>query len=139
MKKNFLYPLFFLTLLSSCQTLYTYRLPSESEKKQYGDSLHWGYSGNTIRSIPVVDGNGAMFRLVVTPKTKIEVKTIYGEMYRFFIQTITVSGDEGFIGMTQTWTGYELLNHAQKTILVRDIMQMEILSDEMAVNPIGKP
>src|SRR5437762_1859993 len=98
-----------------------------------------GYSATTIASIPVVDANGNIFRLPVNPKTKIEVKTVYDEVYRFYIQSIKVSGDEGMISPTQTWSGYELLNHVNKTVMVREIKAMKILSDEKAVIPISKP
>src|SRR5437016_1680119 len=109
MKKIFYYPLFLLFVFASCQTLYSYRLPSESEQKRNpADSLRWGYSGSLITSIPVVDDKGIIYRLPVISKTKIEVKTVYGEFYRFYLQSIKISGDDGFLGTNQTWTGYEL-------------------------------
>src|SRR5437763_15527893 len=117
MKYSFL-PVSFLVFLTGCQTLYTYRLPNESEQKRYADSLHWSYNVNTITAIPVVDDNGNIFRLRVTPKTKIEIKTIYGEVYRFYIQSIKITGDNGFLGTNQMWSGYELLNHSQRTVMV---------------------
>lgn len=123
---------------AACQTLYTYRLPNESEKKFFKDSLHWGYAGNIITSVPVVGDDGRVYRLPITPKTKIEIKTIYGDMYRFYIQSITISGDEGILS-TQMWSGYELFNHTQKSILVREISEMKILSDEKAVTTINRP
>jgi hypothetical protein len=124
--------------LASCQTLYTYRLPNDSERKLFKDSLHWGYTGNLITSIPVVNDEGKIFRLPVTDKTKIEVKSMYGEISRFYIQSITIAGDEGIIS-TKTWSGYELLSHTRKTIMVNEIAEMKILSDEKAVIPIARP
>ena len=133
------YSIFLLPIIfAACQTLYTYRLPNESEKKIFKDSLHWGYSGNVIASLPVVDIDGRVYRLAVTPKTKIEVKTTYGDIYRFYIQSITISGEEGIIS-TQSWTGYELLSHTQRTLLVHEISEMKILSDDKAATPIGRP
>ena len=80
-----------------------------------------------------------MYRLTVTPKTKIEVKTVENVNYRFYIQSIKIAGEPGFIGSTQTWSGYELLNHVPVSILVREVSEMKILSDEKAVVPIGRP
>ena len=128
--------MFFLFVFASCQTLYSYRLPNESERTRFADSLHWGYSGSTIISIPVVDGNGNIFRLAVTPKTKIEVKTIYGELFRFYLESIKVSGDNSFLG-NKMWSGFELLNHSEVSVMVHDIQEMKILSDEKAVIPIA--
>ncbi|MEI8134680.1 MAG: hypothetical protein WCH46_06325 [bacterium] len=136
MRLSAVFALVVLVAIIGCQTLYTYRLPTESELHKYADSLKWTYSGNTITSIPVADGMGRMFRLSVTPKTKIQVKTVYGEIYKFYIQTLVVSGEEAFIGSSQTWTGYELLNHTKVTIMAHDILEMSIISDEKAVLPI---
>src|SRR5437868_15487775 len=119
--KRFFFPVFFVILLSSCQHLYTYRFPNESEQKRFADSLKWSYSGSMITSIPVADEQGRIYRLPITAKTKIEVKTIYGEMYRFYIQSITITGDDGFLGTNQMWRGYELLNHTERTIMVREV------------------
>ncbi|MEP7234046.1 MAG: hypothetical protein ABI778_02000 [Ignavibacteriota bacterium] len=126
-----------LMLLAACQTLYTYHLPNEDQQKRFADSLHWGYSGSTIMSLPVIGEDGTLFRLPVTPKTKLEVRTEDGSNYRFYIQSIKISGDAGVLGSDQTWTGYELLNHTQVTLLVREIREMKILSEEKATEPIG--
>lgn len=137
MKKEFLLYTFILLFLSSCQTLYSYRFPNESEQKRFPtDSLRWGYSGMTITSIPVVDQEGNMFRLAITPKTKIEVKTVYGEVYKFYIQSIKITGEDGFLGGDQMWTGYDLFNHVQKVVIVKEIVMMTILSDEKAMVPL---
>ena len=138
MKKKDLYILFIIALaFSSCQTLYSYRLPSESEQARFPkDSLRWGYAGSMITSIPVVDGDRNIFRLPVTSKTKIEVKSIYGDLYRFYIQSITITGDESILG-TKLWEGYDLLSHSQRTIQVHEVSQMTIISDDKAVIPIA--
>ena len=138
MKKKKLYLLIIIALaFSSCQTLYSYRLPNESEQNHFPkDSLHWGYAGSMITSIPVVDGDGNIFRLPVTPKTKIEVKSIYGDLYRFYIQSITITGDESILG-TKLWQGYDLLSHSQRTIQVHEVSQMTIISDDKALTPIA--
>ncbi len=137
MKKKNLYLLFIIALaFSSCQTLYSYRLPNESEQKHFPkDSLRWGYAGSMITSIPVVDGEGNIFRLAVTSKTKIEVKSIYGDLYRFYLQSIIISGDESILG-SQLWEGYDLLSHAKRTIQVHEVTQMTIVSDNKAMTPI---
>ena len=123
-----------------CNALTNVFVKTLSEQKRISaDSLKWGYSGMTITSIPVVDENGNMFRLTITPKTKIEVKTVYGESYRFYIQSINITGNDGFLGTDQMWSGFELRNHTQKIIMVREITQMTILSDEKAVAPIARP
>ena len=137
MKTPLLYGIISLLLFAACQTLYSYRLPNESEQKRFADSVHWGYSGSTITSIPVVDGNGSIFRLAVTPKTKIEVKTVYGNIYRFYLQTVKINGTDNMLGIDKTWTGYDLLNHAPVTILAQEVNTMTILSDDKAVIPIA--
>jgi hypothetical protein len=107
---------------------------NESEQKRFPkDSIAWGYTGMTITSIPVVDGEGKMFRLQLTPKTKIEVKTVYGEVYKFYIQSIKISGTDGFLGGDQMWEGYDIFNHVQKSIFVKEIVTMTIYSDEKAM------
>lgn len=90
----------------------------------------------TITSIPVIDGEGNMFRLPITPKTKIEVKTVYGEVYKFYIQSIKITGEDGFLGGDQMWSGYDLINHVQKIVIVKEIVTMTILSDEKALVPL---
>ena len=137
MKTPLLYGIISLLLFAACQTLYTYRLPNETEQKRFADSLHWGYNGSIVTSIPVIDGNGNIFRLSVTPKTKIEVKTVYGVLYRFYLQTVKISGDDNMLGIDKTWTGYDLLNHAQKTVLAQEVMSIMILSDDKAFIPIA--
>jgi len=137
MKNKLLICIAILLSLSSCQTLYSYRFLSESEQKSFpADSLRWGYTGMTITSIPVVDGEGNMFRLAITPKTKIEVKTVYGEVYKFYIQSIKITGNDGFLGGDQMWSGYDLINHVQKVVIVKEIVTMTILSDEKALLPL---
>ncbi len=137
MKTPLLYGIISLLLFTACQTLYTYRLPDESERKRFADSVHWGYSGSMISSIPVVDGNGSIYRLAVNPKTKIEIVTVYGEKYRFYLQTVKINGDNELLGMGKMWSGYDLLNHTQKSVMVQEINTMTILSDNKAVSPIA--
>ena len=137
MKTPLLYGIISLLLFTSCQTLYTYRLPNESERKRFADSVHWGYSGATITSIPVVDENGSIYRLEVNPKTKIEIVTVYGEKFRFYLQTVKINGDDELLGMGKMWAGFDLLNHTQKSVLVQEINTMTILSDDKAVKPIA--
>ena len=137
MKTPLLYGIISLLLFAACQTLYTYRLPNESERTRFADSLSWGYSGSTITSIPVVDGNGSIYRLAVTPKTKIEVKTVEGVIYRFYLQTVKISGDDGLLGTSKTWSGYDLFNHTNVAVLVHEVNTMTILSDDKAVIPIA--
>ncbi len=128
-----------LLFLASCgQTLYTYRLPSEKEKKQYAvDSLKWVFESSIVKSIPVVGNDGKMLRLAVTPKTKVEIRTSYNDLYRFYLQSIIVSGGEALIGSGDSWTGYDLIQHAERTILSREITSLSILSDEKAYVPIS--
>ena len=140
MRSSFIICVLVLISLSSCQTFYTYHLPTDSDKKRFpADSLKWGYSGSSITSIPAVDADGKVFRLHVTPKTKIEVKSTYGELLRFYLQTIKVTGDEGMLGANHLWTGYDLLTHSERSILVQEVLTMQILSDEQAIVPISRP
>lgn len=121
-----------------CQTIYTYRLPNDAERQRNNpDSTRWTYDGQSITSIPVVDESGRFYRLAVDPKTKIEVRDIYGTTYRFYLQTIKVEDNDVSIGGGKRWTGYELLNHAQASVSVTDISTVKILSDSKAVTPIA--
>jgi hypothetical protein len=124
--------------LIGCQTIYTYRLPNDAERQRNNpDSTRWTYDGQSITSIPVVDESGRFYRLTVDPKTKIEVRDIYGTTYRFYLQTIKVEDNDVSIGGGKRWTGYELLNHAQVSVSVTDISSVKILSDSKAVEPIA--
>lgn len=128
-----------LVFLASCATTYNYRLPSEAETKRYGaDSLRWKFEGAKPIEIPVVDADGRAYRLPVTEKLKIEVKTTEGVKYRFYLQSIAVTGNGGFLGENQMWRGYDLLSHTDRTIMSKEVLNYVIISDDKAVTPIGR-
>lgn len=73
--------------------------------------------------------NNKMYRLDVTPKTKLEALTVFGEKFQFYLQTITVDGSaDGLIGSGQSWTGYELHDHVQRTVAVKEVTEVKIIS-----------
>jgi hypothetical protein len=139
MSKKFFY-LFFLgaLLLEACQASYRYRLPNEAEKhRNPPDSTRWTYSGQTIVSIPVADDNGLFYRLPITSKTKVEVKDVYGTVYKFYLQSMRVEDADISLGGGKLWVGYELLTHAQSRVLTDEISTVSIISDEKATSPIA--
>ena len=122
-----------LLLFASCGSFYYYRLPNESEQKRIpADSLRWGYSGTTITNIAVADESGNFYRLPVTPKTKVEIKTTFGETYRFYLQAITIQENDALLGTTQTWTGYDVLQHIRRTVKVSELASVSIISENQA-------
>lgn len=127
-----------LVFLISCATTYNYRLPGEKEIKRYGaDSLKWKFVGAKPIEMPVVDADGAVYRLPVTDKLKIEVKTTEGVKYRFYLQSIAVTGEGDFLGTMQMWRGYDLLSHTDRTVMVKEIVAYNIMSDDKAMQTIG--
>jgi hypothetical protein len=126
-----------LVAVIGCQASFQYRLPTDAERSRNApDSTKWEYSGNTISSVVVADDNGRFFRLPVGPKTKIEVKDLYGTTYRFYLQSLTVSDNDASLGGGKLWSGYELLNHSEVKVAVSDISSVVILSDSKASQPV---
>lgn len=127
-----------LVFLVSCATTYNYRLPNESETKRFGaDSLRWKFEGSKPVEIAVVDAEGKVYRLAVTDKLKIEVKTTEGVKYRFYLQSIAVTGTGSFLGENQMWRGYDLLSHTERTIMSKEVINYVIISDDKAIQTIG--
>jgi hypothetical protein len=120
-------------LLQACQASYRYRLPSDAERQRNpADSTRWGYSGQTVISIPVVDEDGLFYKLPVTAKTKLEAKDVYGTTYKFYLQSIRVEDEDVSIGGGKLWTGYELLTHTQARVSTSELSSVSIISDEKA-------
>jgi hypothetical protein len=132
-----LLPLLFLVF--SCGRTYIYQFPPAPEKRvrPLEDWNRWHYQGSTLLNVPVVDLDGNRGRLAVGPKTKLEVKTIYGDLHRFQLQSIVIDKDaEGIFGMNAKWTGYDLLQHASRTVFAKEIESLRILSPEKAVGQV---
>jgi hypothetical protein len=122
-----------LVFLASCATSYHYRLPNEAETKRFGaDSLRWKFEGSKPVEIPVVDADGKVYRLSVSEKLKIEVKTTEGVKYRFYLQSIAITGGDSFLGENQMWKGYDLLSHTERTIMSKEVVTYVIISDDKA-------
>jgi hypothetical protein len=116
-------------LLSSCAKQYMYRFPSENERKQYKvEDLRWSYKGTVPDTITVTDGD-RLYRLPVTDKTKLEVYTTYNEKYKFYLQSIAITGEGEFLGSNQMWRGYDLLSHTDRTVAMREIANVVVVSD----------
>lgn len=127
-----------LVFLASCATTYSYRLPGDIETKRYGaDSLRWKFEGVKPVEIPVVDADGKVYRLPVTEKLKIEVKTTEGVKYRFYLQSIAITGGDSFLGENQMWRGYDLISHTDRTIMSKEVLNYVIISDDKAIQTIG--
>ena len=123
-----------LLALSSCQTQYFYTLPTHEASKRFPpEKMKWEYTNKIVTKVPVIGENNKMYRLDVTPKTKLEALTVYGEKFQFYFQTITVEGSvDGLIGSGQSWTGYELHDHAQRTVAVKEVTEVKIISQAPA-------
>ena len=125
--------LFLVLSLSSCQHLYYYSLPDAEVKKRFPpEQMKWEYTDNQVTKITVIGDDNKLYRLDVTPKTKIEATTVYGEVYTFYLQKIKVEDADAIIGAGSSWTGYELHDHAERTIYTRDIKTLRILSETKA-------
>ena len=134
MKVLFLFTL--LLLLASCAKQHLYRFPSENERKQYRmEDLKWSYIGTIPDTITVTDGD-RLYRLPVTDKTKLEVYTTSNEKFRFILQSIVVTQGAEFFGSDQIWRGYDQLSHAERTIGMREIARVVVVSDVPATTII---
>lgn len=124
--------------LTSCQHLFYYGLPDQEVKKRFApEKMNWQYTGNTVTKITVIGDDNRLYRLDVTPKTKIKATTIYGEVYTFYLQTIKVENADAIVGQGKSWTGYELHDHVDRTIYTRDIKTISIISDAQATEVIN--
>lgn len=122
-------------LLASCAKQYLYRFPTETERNRYKpEELRWTYDGIAPDTIVVTDGE-KLLRLPVTDQTKLEVRTTYGETYRFQLRSITVTGEGEFLGSNQMWRGYDLIAHVERTVQVREIANVVVISNDPATNP----
>lgn len=120
--------------LHGCMPQYRYELARPSEYRgQLADSLRWEYSGDVITGV-WVRNNGEVQRLGVGPKTILEVRTTSNELYRFYLQSIEVQDNgEGVVGATTVWRGYDTRQHAKRSVLLREVDHIEIVSDRPAV------
>lgn len=126
-----------LLFLTSCQHLFYYGLPDPEVKKRFAPGkMKWEYTGSTITKIAVIGDDNRLYRLDVTPKTKLQATTVYGEVYTFYLQTIKVENADAITGEGKSWTGYELHDHVERTIYTRDIKTISILSDTKATEVI---
>ncbi len=125
-----------LFLLSSCAKQHLYRFPSENERKQYKvEDLKWSYTGTIPDTITVTDGDH-LYRLPVSDKTKLEVYTTSSEKYRFTLRSIVITQGAEFLGSDQIWRGYDQLSHAERTIGMREIARVVVVSDVPATTII---
>jgi hypothetical protein len=117
--------------LVSCQRQYYYTFPQESQLKGISpDSVKWKYDGPVIVKVPVADNRGKLFWLDVTPTTKLEVTTVYGDTYRFYLRTITIANAEtGILGTSAQWSGYDIREHAVRTVQAREISRLAVIAD----------
>jgi hypothetical protein len=130
-KKHLLVAIISFVCLASCQRQYYYTFPQESQLKGIQpDSVQWQYEGAIIVKVPVVDNRGKLFWLDVTPTTKLEVTTIDGDTYQFYLRTITIANAEaGILGSNAQWSGYDIREHAVRTIRAREISRLAVVTN----------
>jgi len=127
-----------LLFLTSCQHLFYYSLPDPQLKKRFSpEQMNWQYSNGTVTKITVLSEDNRLYHLDVTPKTKLQATSVYGEVYTFYLQTIKVEDAAAIVGEGKSWTGYEIHDHTTRTIYIRDIKTIIILSDTQATEPIN--
>jgi hypothetical protein len=138
MRHSFWLVVTLLLLLNSCQHQYYYGLPDNDMKRQFpAEKMNWEYANGTVTKITVIGDENKLYRLEVTPKTKLQATTIYGEVYTFYLQKIKVEDSEGILGEGKSWTGYELHDHVQRTVYTRDIKVITILAEVKATDIIN--
>jgi len=127
--------------ITGCQPAYYYHFPKEEELKGIkSDSLKWRYSANTVMQVPVADNEGKLYWLDVTDNTKIDVTTTMGESYRFYLRSIEVSDQgDGIFGSSALWTGFDVRQHAKRTIQAKEISKLIIIAEEPAKTLIKRP
>jgi len=123
-----------LLALTSCQPAYYYHFPNEKELHAIkADSVKWRYSGKTIVQVPVSDSKGTLHWLDVNDKTKVVIKTVMGEEYRFYLRSIETSENgENLFGSGSQWTGYDVREHVKRTVAVKDIGDITVQSEAPA-------
>jgi len=121
-----------------CQSMIVYHFPKEKELIGIkADSLKWKYSGRTVLKVPVADDNGLLWWLDVTPKTKLEVLSTEKEVYRFYLRSLVITDDaDGIFGSSALWTGYDLLQHTNRSLPAREISSLKVLSETPATERI---
>jgi hypothetical protein len=92
------------------------------------DDLKWSYTGTIPDTITVTDGK-YLYKLPVSEQTKLEVHTTSGEKYRFTLQSIAITEGREILGPNETWRGYDILSHAERTVTSREIVIVVVMSD----------
>ncbi len=102
------------------------------------DSLKWKYAANTVVQVPVADDAGKVYYLDVTDKTKLEIKSIFGDVYRFYLRSTTIDGaNEGMFGSNARWSGFDLREHATRYVVSSEISSVTVLAEAPALHPIS--
>ena len=129
------YSILLLLLISAgCSDLFTYALVSPSQVKGiHPDSLRWKYSDGVVTEIPVRNGNDDIMRLRVSPTTILFVRTTEREEHHFRLSSVVVEDKgEGILGASTSWKGYDTRQGAERTVMIREVMETKILSREPA-------
>lgn len=129
-----------LLLLGSCQKIYTYRIVSPAQVKNIpADSLKWQYSAGIVTSIPVqpIDDERIM-RLAVDESTQLVLKTTERDEYRLQLRSVVVEDKgDGLLGATTSWRGYDLRQHALRSVMIREVTDMKVWATSPAVERIS--
>lgn len=127
-----------LLLLISCAKQYSYELlKPEGMQGLHPDSLRWKYAGAKIMEIPVMASDGRAYWLKVDPGTKLELTTTDNEMFRFYIESIRVEDQgEGPLGATTAWRGYDTRQHAERSVMLREVTDIRVISGTPATTLI---
>lgn len=117
--------------IAGCTKLFRYDLVKPSEVKNiHPDSLKWKYTNGVLTKMPVRDKEDGLFWLDVTEKIVLDVETIENDRYFFRMQTVTGFDEKeiGLLGSNAAWRGYDTRNGAERTVYVREIRTVKVVS-----------
>lgn len=116
---------------ASCSPIFRYDLVKPSEVKNiHPDSLKWKYTNGVLTKMPVRDKEDGLFWLDVNDKIFLDVETIENDKYSFRMQTLTASDEKesGLLGSNAMWRGYDTRNGAERTVYVREVRTVKVVS-----------
>jgi hypothetical protein len=121
-------------VLNGCGSRFTYELVTASRVREVSpDSLKWTYTNGLVTEIAVRDEHGDLLRLPVDPETQLHVTTTERDEHYFRLQSIVVEDKgEGLLGSTTSWRGYDTRQGVERSVMIREVTSIKVLSRIMA-------